>query len=366
MIIKYLDLKAVNDKYSTEIKSRILEVLDSGWYIKGAAVELFENNFAQYCGVNHCVGVANGLDALSLIFKSLIILGKLNEHDEVIVPANTYIASILAISHNNLKPILVEPDQSTFNLDINKIERSLTKNTRAILSVHLYGQLSADLTQFCKVNNLLLIEDAAQAHGARNVNKRLAGNFGIAAGFSFYPGKNLGALGDAGAVTTNDENLARTVREIGNYGSGKKYVNSYQGINSRLDEMQAAILDVKLKYLDNEIARRREIAAFYSDNISNDKVELPIWNRSIIDHVFHIYPIRCRQRDELQKYLHLKGIQTQIHYPIPPHKQVAYKNWNELRFPITEAIHREELSLPINAIIDDEEIQYIADTINQF
>ncbi|SDH06762.1 DegT/DnrJ/EryC1/StrS family aminotransferase [Psychroflexus sediminis] len=365
-MVKFLDLKAINEQYQVEISDAINSVLNSGWYIKGSAVSSFENNFAKYCGTKHCIGVANGLDALILIFRALIIQDKLQEGDEVIVPANTYIASILALTENKLKPILVEPDPVTFNLNLEGIRSKLTSNTKAILSVHLYGQLAEDVSGFCKEHDLLLIEDAAQAHGAKNKEGKKAGNFGIAAGFSFYPGKNLGALGDAGAVTTNDKDLAELIQQLGNYGSEKKYHNSLQGLNSRLDEMQAAILDVKLKYLDKEIIKRREAATYYQQNIENPKIKLPQWDSEVKDHVFHLYVIRCTERDQLQQYLNDKGIQTVIHYPIPPHKQEAFSEWNQLSYPLTEQIHDEVLSLPLSPIISREEQDQVVKALNSY
>jgi dTDP-4-amino-4,6-dideoxygalactose transaminase len=365
-MIKFLDLKAINNQYQEELDQAIHGVMDSGWYIKGKAVASFETNFAKYCGVNHCIGVANGLDALILIFRALIIQGKLKKGDEVIVPANTYIASILALTENDLHPVLVEPDHDSFNLNLEGIKAKLSPNTKAVLSVHLYGQLAEDVSEFCKINNLLLVEDAAQAHGAANVNGTKAGNFGIAAGFSFYPGKNLGALGDAGAVTTNDKELAGLISQLGNYGSEQKYYNSQQGVNSRLDELQAAILNVKLKYIEEDITKRREVAAYYLKHINNPKLQLPKWNPEVKDHVFHLYVIRCKERDQLQQYLLEHNIQTVIHYPIPPHKQKAFLNWNNLSFPITEKIHNEVLSLPLSPIITKAEQDQVIKTLNSF
>ena len=365
-MIKFLDLKVINNQYQSEIEYAIQNVINSGRYIRGDAVTSFETNFAKYCGTKCCVGVANGLDALILIFKALIVQGKLKEGDEVIVPANTYIASILALTHNNLKPVLVEPNSNTFNLSLEGIRSNLSLKTKAVLCVHLYGQLAEHVSHFCKEHDLLLIEDAAQAHGAKNSNGQKAGSFGIAGGFSFYPGKNLGALGDAGAVTTNDEDLTEIIQQLGNYGSEKKYHNSLQGINSRLDEMQAAILDVKLKYLDQEIIKRREAATYYQQNIVNPKIKLPQWDSDVKDHVFHLYVIRCKERDQLQQYLDDKGMQTVIHYPIPPHKQKAFSEWNQLSYPITELIHNEVLSLPISPIIAQQDLVRICNLLNNF
>ncbi|MFD0933341.1 DegT/DnrJ/EryC1/StrS family aminotransferase [Psychroflexus salinarum] len=365
-MIQFLDLKVINAQYQEEITASILNVLDSGWYIKGTSVSSFETNFANYCGTKHCIGVANGLDALILIFRALIIQGKFQDGDEVIVPANTYIASILALTENKLKPILVEPDPATFNLSLEGIRSKITSKTKAVLCVHLYGQLAEDVSGFCEEHNLLLIEDAAQAHGAKNKEGKKAGSFGIAAGFSFYPGKNLGALGDAGAVTTNDKSLAELIHQLGNYGSEKKYHNSLKGLNSRLDDMQAAILDVKLKYLEKEIIKRRDAAQYYQQHIQNPKINLPQWDPEVKDHVFHLYVIRCKERDQLQQYLNDKGIQTVIHYPIPPHKQEAFLEWNQLSFPLTEKIHDEVLSLPLSPVITKEEQNQIINALNEF
>ena len=365
-MIKFLDLKAINAQYQDEINQVISDVLDSGWYIKGKVVQSFETNFANYCGVPHCVGMANGLDALILIFRALIIQGKLKKGNEVIVPANTYIASILALTNNNLKPVLVEPNETTYNLSVNAVKQNLTSKTKAVLGVHLYGQLAEDVSHFCCENNLLLIEDAAQAHGAENNEGKKAGSFGIAAGFSFYPGKNLGALGDAGAVTTHDKELASIIRQLGNYGSEKKYHNSLPGVNSRLDEIQAAILDVKLKYIDEDVNKRRKAANYYQNNISNSKIELPQWDAAIKDHVFHLYVIRCYERDKLQAYLQENDIQTVIHYPIPPHQQKAYQEWNHLSYPLTEKIHQKVLSLPISPVITKDEQDVVIKALNSF
>jgi len=327
-------------------------------------VQYFEKEFADYCGAKYCIGVANGLDALILIFRAYKELGRLKEGDEVIVPANTYIASILAITENRLKPVLVEPDEKTYNLDPKLIEEAITPKTKAILAVHLYGQLAdmPTINKIAKKHNLLVIEDSAQAHGASH-NDIKAGNWGNASGFSFYPGKNLGALGDAGAVTTDDEKLAVTIRALGNYGSSKKYKNSYKGINSRLDEIQAAMLRIKLKYLNNEIEKRREVANYYLENIKNKDVILPVVSTNS---VWHIFAIRIQKRKEMQKYLLNNKIQTLIHYPLPSHKQSAYKEWNNDTYPITEKIHNEILSLPISGIQSLKDTKKIAQVINDF
>ncbi len=365
-MIPFLDLKGVNAQYRDELIIACTKVIDSGWYIQGAQVEAFEREFSDYCGTKHCIGVANGLDALTLILRAYKELGVINDGDEVIVPANTYIASILAISQNNLTPILIEPDINTCLLDSSKIEEKITSKTKVILPVHLYGQTCNmdEINKIAKKYNLKVIEDSAQSHGAYYKNKR-CGNLGDASGFSFYPGKNLGALGDGGAVTTNDEVLADTIRTLGNYGSQKKYENLYKGINSRLDEMQAAILRVKLKFLDEEIAKRREIAGIYINKIVNPIVQLPAWNQ-YQQHVFHLFTIQTENRDKLNKYLEKNGVQTLIHYPIAPHKQKAYQEWDSLLLPITESIHRKTLSLPIGPMLESDEIEEIVKIINKF
>lgn len=373
-MIKFLDLQKINAQYAEELKQSAAEVIDSGWYLLGERVKRFETNLANYIGVKHAIGVANGLDALRLILKAYIELGVMKEGDEIIVPANTYIATILAITDNRLKPVLVEPDINTYNLDLNLIEAHITERTRAIMVVHLYGQVcwGTKLEELAQKYNLKIIEDNAQAIGAE-WNEIKTGALGDASGFSFYPGKNLGALGDAGAVTTNDDELAEVVRALGNYGSKQKYVNEYQGLNSRLDEIQAAFLNVKLKYLDAENQRRREIAQYYLDNINNSEIILPYpvlnnkqQTRNNLSHVWHLFVIRTQYRDKLQTYLIQNGVQTLIHYPIPPHKQLAYKVWNSLRFPVTERIHYEVLSLPISQVMSDDETNFINNTINSF
>jgi dTDP-4-amino-4,6-dideoxygalactose transaminase len=366
-MIKFLDLDKINKQYADELKQATAEVIDSGWYLLGERLQSFENNLATYIGVEHAIGVANGLDALRLILKAYIQLGVMQEDDEVIVPANTYIASILAITDNRLKPILVEPDINTYNLDLSLVERHITKKTKAIMVVHLYGRVcwSKELVELAKKHNLKIIEDNAQAIGAE-WNGIKSGNLGDAAGFSFYPGKNLGALGDAGAVTTNDSQLADMVRALGNYGSVEKYITPYQGLNSRLDEIQAAILDVKLKYIDAENQRRREIAKRYISEIKNPNIILPQIPVNEKEHVWHLFVIRTTQRDKLQQYLTENAVQTLIHYPIPPHKQEAYKEWNEMRFSITEKIHEEVLSLPMSPVMENDEIKNIVKIINSY
>ena len=372
-MIKFLDLKKINAQYSEELKQAASEVIDSGWFLMGDKLSNFEKELAKYIGASHAIGVANGLDALRLILNAYIELGVMSEGDEVIVPANTYIASLLAISDNNLIPVLVEPNNKNFNLDFDLIEKHITPKTKAIMVVHLYGQVcwSEGLSILAKKHNLKIIEDNAQAIGAE-WNGIKTGNLGDAAGFSFYPGKNLGALGDAGAVTTNDALLAEQVRALGNYGSKKKYVNEYQGLNSRLDEIQAAFLSVKLKHIDSENQYRRQLASFYLNGITNTNIQLPIPNNSLFryeknaEHVWHLFVIRSAKRDELQGYLTQNDVQTLIHYPIPPNKQLAYKEMNHLDFPITNSIHNEVLSLPISPVTTEEEVQKIIEVLNNF
>lgn len=366
-MIKFLDLQKVNLLHQEEIEARLLKTFRSGWYLLGEEVKQFEKNLSAYIGAKHAIGVANGLDALRLIFKAYIELGIMQPGDEVIVPANTYIASLLALTDNNLVPVLVEPDIDTYNIDIAKIEASLTSKTKVIMVVHLYGQVvfSEALTALSKTHNLRIIEDNAQAIGAE-WNGIKTGNLGDAAGFSFYPGKNLGALGDAGAVTTNNDELARTIRALANYGSEEKYINKYQGLNSRLDEIQAAVLDAKLPHLDTENEIRRAIAKYYIENISNPAIILPQLPENSSEHVWHLFVIRTADRDKLQQYLKDNDIHTLIHYPIPPHKQAAYPKLNGLSLPITEQIHREVLSLPISPVLTTEEVQKVVDTINNY
>jgi dTDP-4-amino-4,6-dideoxygalactose transaminase len=348
------------------------DVIDSGWYIQGAQVQAFEREFANYCGTKYCIGVANGLDALILTLRAWKELGKLKDGDEVIVPANTYIASILAITENRLVPILVEPDAISYNLCPKNTEAAITSKTKVIVPVHLYGQLAdmSAIMDIAKRHNLLVLEDSAQAHGA-SMNGKKAGNWGDASGFSFYPGKNLGALGDAGAITTNDDELVQTIRALGNYGSHKKYENLYQGINSRLDEMQAAMLRVKLKHLTAEIQRRQQIAAMYQAGIKNDAILLPIKNlelniKNYPNHVWHLFVIRTQQREALQQHLTEQGVQTLIHYPIPPHHQQAYKEWVNQRYPLTEAMHQEVISLPISPVMSEDDTQAVIEAVNRF
>jgi dTDP-4-amino-4,6-dideoxygalactose transaminase len=365
-MIPFLDLKALNAKYRAELIEACSRVIDSGWYIQGNECKEFDKEFAEYCGTKHAIGVANGLDALILILRAYKEMGIMHDSDEVIVPSNTYIASILAISQNNLVPVLVEPDINTYLIDPNKIEEKITSKTKAILPVHLYGQTCQmdKINEIAKKYNLKVIEDSAQSHGAYFGEKR-SGSLGDASGFSFYPGKNLGALGDGGAVTTNDDELAACIRALGNYGSHKKYENLYKGINSRLDEIQAAMLRVKLRYLDVEIEKRREIANYYLQNIKNEKIVLPTVRKED-NHVWHLFVIRTHSRYELQKYLGDKGVLTLIHYPLAPHKQVAYKEWNDKNYPISEAIHNEVVSLPISGVQCLEDTKKIVRIINEY
>ena len=365
-MIKFLDLKGVNANYRSELKEAFDRVLDSGWYIMGSELSHFEAKFANFCGTKHAIGVANGLDALTLIIRAYKELGLFQDGDEIIVPSNTYIASILSITANNLVPVLVEPNLDTYNLDFKLIEAKITKKSKAILPVHLYGQMCdmEEIIAIAKKHNLKVIEDCAQAHGAQLVNKK-AGNWGDAAGFSFYPGKNLGALGDAGAITTNDDELATCIKALLNYGSIVKYENLYKGVNSRLDELQAAILNVKLEHLDAETAKRRTIANKYCNQIVNSKIILPTVDL-VMAHVWHLFVVRVSSRDHFQEYLNEKGIQTVIHYPIPPHKQGAFKELSKLSLPISELIHNEIISLPISHVITNDQVDYIIKVINEY
>lgn len=365
-MIKFLNLYKINQQYRREINKSIKRVLDSGYYILGHEVENFETNFANYIGTKYCIGTANGLEALTLILKAYKELNFMKDGDEIIVSANTFIASILAISQNNLTPILIEPKIDTYNINPDLIEEKITKKTKAIMVVHLYGQVVEmdKIWKLAKKYNLKIIEDSAQAHGVEYKNKK-SGNLGDASGFSFYPGKNLGAMGDAGAITTNDKKLADTIRAIANYGSAEKYINIYKGTNSRLDEIQAAILNIKLKYLNKDNNKRRDIAKYYLNNIKNSKIILPKIT-DINGHNFYVFVIRTKNRDQLQKYLTNNKIGSLIHYPIPPHKQQAYKEWNKLSFPITEQIHNEILSIPISPVLTKKEVKKIVKILNEF
>ncbi len=370
-MVPFLDLKKLNASYRDELVSAVERVIDSGWYILGAELDAFESEFASYCGVEHCVGTGNGLDALALVLNAWKKMGSLEDGDEVIVPAHTYIATCLAVTECGLRPVLVEPDAGTYNICPRNIEAALTSKTRAIIPVHLYGRLAPmpEIMALADKYDLLVLEDAAQAHGA-SLDGRKAGSFGHASGFSFYPGKNLGALGDAGAVTTNDGCLAKVVRALGNYGSERKYENAYKGVNSRLDEIQAAMLRVKLKHLDSEAVRRREIARAYASRIRHPEISVPIAidaeESALASHVFHLFVIRTPRRDALQSHLDEREVQTLIHYPIPIHQQRAYAAWNSTRLALTEALAAEVLSLPISPVMSDEEVDEVIEACNAF
>ena len=365
-MIKYLDIQAITAQHAAEYQAAAHRVIDSGWYLLGNETEAFEQQYAHYIGTEHCVGVANGLDALRLMLRAYKELGRMTDGDEIIVPAHTYIATILAITDNNLVPVMVEPKLDTLEIDTTRIEEVITSRTRAVLTVHLYGRLACndELVDICQRHNLLLLEDNAQSHGCQ-WNQRRTGALGDAAAHSFYPGKNLGAFGDAGAVTTNDAQLANIIRALGNYGSERKYVFRYAGLNSRMSEMDAALLSIKLRYLDVDNRRRQELAAYYYNHINNPLVKLP---KQLPDaeNVYHIFPILCERRDELQNFLQEQGIQTMIHYPIPPHKQACYAEWNTRSYPITEHIHATELSLPLHQALTNEEAKQIVHTVNAF
>lgn len=394
MTIKYLDLKKVTERHAEEIHEAVARVIDSGWYLQGEAVARFEEEYARYCGVRHCIACGNGLDALTLILRAYMEMGVMTEGDEVIVPANTYIASILSITENGLIPVLIEPRPDTFQIDDALIEQAITERTRAVMIVHLYGRMAYTerIGDICRRHRLKLVEDCAQSHGLcppkspqggdesyrlsqTNIQTSLPHSHtipplggtegGSSSAHSFYPGKNLGALGDAGAVTTDDDELAATVRALANYGSARKYVFRYRGRNSRMDEIQAAVLSVRLRYLDEDNAERRRIALRYIEEIRNPLLTLPsrdYWRHS----VFHIFPVLTPRRDELQRYLADNGVQTVIHYPIPPHKQECYASWHNLSLPVTERIHREELSIPCNQVLTDEEVTTIIKLLNEW
>jgi len=368
-MVPFLDLKKINAQYRDEIMQSVSKFIDSGTYIGGKEIEYFEQEFANYCGTRYCIGVANGLDALTLILKSYIEIGKLKKNDEIIVPANTYVASILSISANQLIPKLVEPKIETYNIDPDLIEKAITPNTKGIMAVHLYGHLAdmKNINLIAKKHNLLVFEDSSQAHGAEEIGRK-AGNWGDASGFSLYPGKNLGALGDAGVITTNDEKISNIIKALRNYGSIKKYHNLYKGLNSRLDPLQATILRIKLKHLENETNKKRLIVENYLKNIDNKEIILPMISDSLTNkaHVWHLFVIRAKNRDKLQKYLFDNDIQTLIHYPIPPHKQKAYKEWNKISLPITEKIHDEVLSLPLSSVQQIEDTNKIIECLNKW
>ena len=365
-MIPFLNLNKINQPFEAAFQEKMKQFFEAGWYILGKEVSAFEKGFAAYCGAKYCIGVGNGLDALVLIFKGYIELGKLQKGDEVLVPANTYIASVLAVLQADLVPVMIEPKLESYTIDPHAIEAKITTKTKVIMPVHLYGQLCemATINEIAKKHHLLIVEDAAQAHGATG-NRTKAGNFGNAAGFSFYPGKNLGALGDAGAITTNDAALAEVLFSLRNYGSKVKYENERIGVNSRLDELQAAFLNIKLPHLAAENEFRRRLARKYLLEINNEKIILPQWDGTE-NHVFHLFVVRTQNRTALQEYLKSQGIETIIHYPIPPHKQKALFNWNNLSFPITEKIHEEVLSIPLNSSLSDSEIQHIIATINRY
>lgn len=364
--VDFLNLKRINAQYRSELISACEKVIDSGWYIMGSELTKFETAFSDYCGVKHCIGVANGLDAITLTLRAWKELGYIKEGDEVLVPANTYIASILAITENKLCPILVEPDLETYNINPLEARKKITNKTKVILPVHLYGQISQmeEISILAKEYGLLVLEDCAQAHGA-SINGRLAGAWGNAAAFSFYPGKNLGALGDAGAITTNDDELGNTLRALRNYGSHKKYENLYQGVNSRLDEIQSAMLSIKLKFLDSDIAKRRQIAEKYNNQIKNTLISKPYFN-DMCHHVWHLYVLRTEHRTQFQQYMTENGVQCLIHYPIPPHKQAAYKYWNNMSLPVTELVHKEIISIPMDPTMTEDEVQQVIDVVNGF
>lgn len=366
-MIKFLDLEKINALHQDALKAAAARVIDSGWYLMGKELDTFESKLCALTGAKHAIGVANGLDALRLILRAYIEMGFMQEGDEIIVPANTYIASVLAITDNKLVPVLVEPNALTYNLDLDLVETKITSKTKAILLVHLYGQVcwSEKLVDLKEKYNLKIIEDNAQAIGAE-WHGTSTGNLGDAAGFSFYPGKNLGALGDGGAVTTNDKELATLVKSIGNYGSKVKYQNEYKGLNSRLDEIQAAFLSEKIQTIHAENQRRREIAEAYCQRINNLMVSLPALPQSSNEHVWHLFVVRTKHRTQLQDFLTSQGVQTLIHYPIPPHQQLAYREYNHLSFPITEAIHQEVLSLPISPVLTNEEVDFVIDSVNKF
>jgi dTDP-4-amino-4,6-dideoxygalactose transaminase len=364
-MIKFLDVQKINAQYAQELKEAANRVIDSGWYLMGNELTSFEQEYATFCKTKHCLGVANGLDALRLILRAYIEMGVMKNGDEVIVPANTYIASVLAITDVGLIPVFVEPS-ADFNIDSSRVAQAITAKTKAIMAVHLYGKIAIDeqLMDICEKHGLKLIEDAAQSHGAA-WNGMVSGGIGDAAGHSFYPGKNLGALGDAGAVTTNDDELAETIKALRNYGSHVKYHNKYQGLNSRLDEIQAAFLRVKLKYIQQDIEVRRAVANYYLENIKNPKIELPIVNHQE-SHVWHLFVVKIKERDEFQNYLTKNGVQTVIHYPIPPHVQECYSKFNGMVFPIAECFSDQVLSLPLSPVMDYKELEKVVKAINDF
>lgn len=364
-MIEFLNLYKINTRFKNEFEMKFADFIDSGTYILGENVVKFEEDFAKYCGTKYCIGTANGLDALTMIFKAFIELGRLMPGDEVLVPANTYIASILAVINAGLKPIFVEPDIETFNISASEIKRMITPNTKAIMAVHLYGQLAnmEAIQTIARTYDLLIVEDGAQAHGAENSFGIKAGNLSDAASFSFYPTKNLGALGDSGAVTTNDRILEQCIRLMRNYGSSEKYVNNIVGYNSRLDELQATFLNIKLKHLDSDNNKRRYIANRYIEEIDNEKIKLPDYNKTK-NHIFHVFVVRVEKREQFLNYLKTNGIGYLLHYPIPPHQQAAFSNYHHLKLPITEAIHKTVVSIPISPVMIDEEIDKVIKVLN--
>ncbi|MGI5096395.1 DegT/DnrJ/EryC1/StrS family aminotransferase [Treponema socranskii] len=366
MQVPFLSLKDITEKYKEELHEAVLRVTDSGWYLQGNENKIFEKNYARYIGTKYCVGVANGLQALELMIRACKILYGWKDGDEIIVQANTYIATILSISQNNLTPVLIDPNEETLELKAEAIEKAITARTRALMLVHLYGRClyNEKIAEICEKHNLRLFEDNAQAHGCCYKDKK-TGSFGTVAAHSFYPGKNLGSFGDAGAITTDDEEIAKLVRVLGNYGSSKKYVFDYVGENSRLDEMAAAVLAVKLKHLDEDNIRRKQIAKMYYEGLKNPLVQWPTVKTGE-SNVFHIFPVFCQKRDELQQYLKEHEIETLIHYPIPPHKQKCYRIWNDVSLPITENIHAQELSLPMSPCLTDGQVQWVIDWVNKF
>ena len=366
-MIPFIDIHAINARFEKSFKSQFQDFLDSGYYVLGNQVSAFESRFADYCETQYCIGVGNGLDALRLILEGYKVLDKLKPGDEVIVASNTYIATIIAIKQAGLKPVLVEVENQTFNFDISALKQAISPSTKAIMPVHLYGQI-APMEAIYSISNshdLLIIEDAAQAHGATHTNGKRAGNLGHAAGFSFYPTKNLGALGDAGAVTTNDASLATAIKKLRNYGSSSKYVNEFLGVNSRLDEIQASFLSVKLPVLDSDNSERRDIARAYIKGIANPKVVLPAYD-GLKNHVFHLFVVQVATRDHFQDYLKNKGIGTLIHYPIPPHHQQALKEFATLQFPVSEKIHQQVISLPMSPLMTQAQIEKVINVVNAY
>lgn len=370
-MIKFLDIEKISASFEPELSNAVERVVKRGWYLLGEEVHAFENEYSEFIGAKHCIGTANGLDALRLILRAYMELGVMEEGDEIIVPANTFIASMLAISDNRLKPVLVEPGLDSYNLDVSRIEEKITPRTRAVMVVHLYGRAHwpEELEAIAKKHRLLIIEDNAQAVGARIRDSRRTGSLGDASGHSFYPGKNLGALGDGGAVTTGNDELAEMIRALANYGSSEKYVHDYRGLNSRLDEIQAAALRVKLPRLDADNQRRREVVQYYLDHINHPDISLPLVQPSAIqsmDHVWHLFVIRHPQRERLKQYLEEQGVQTLIHYPIPPHRQLAYSGWSQLDLPVTEHIHNTVLSLPLSPVMSKDERRQVVEAINHY